>query len=83
MKNPQAFPRPVSVLGDVKQFNYEIYPELDGMTLLDWFAGQALAGNLAAAPHPDFMSDGICAARAYNLAEAMLKERQKRLEPKS
>ena len=46
----------------------------DGMSLRDWFAGQALA-ELA---HPDDSNDlkGI-AARAYEIADAMIKEREK------
>lgn len=47
-----------------------------GMTLLDYFAGQALAGMLA-----DPTVTGPCAKvaeSAYNFAQAMLDERAKR-----
>ena len=68
MKNPQAFPN----LGDGKEW--------DGMTLLDYFAGQALIGE--SAPNSD---EGawepeqfpVLAERVYNIAKAMLIEREK------
>ena len=47
-----------------------------GMTLRDWFAGQALAGRMI----NGFASsaDGVVHARvAYKLADAMLQEREK------
>ncbi len=59
-----------------------------GITLLDYFAGQALAGTLSSS---ELMSGAIAKASEknvkiefvlvtgiYNLAEAMLKEREKR-----
>lgn len=55
----------------------------EGMTLLDYFAGQALAGMLA---RPDFVlfCDGgeglnveLSAHNAYEIARAMLAERKK------
>ncbi|CAH2399118.1 hypothetical protein [Mesorhizobium ventifaucium] len=51
------------------------YPET-GMTLRDWFAGQALAGDLAATPNcrPSIIGS---AERAYAYADAMLAERRK------
>jgi hypothetical protein len=49
----------------------------EGMTLRDWFAGQALAGMLAANPrHQSDGSPSEHAARAsYMMADAMLAER--------
>ena len=49
-------------------------PAHGGITVLDWFAGKALEG---------FVSSGVRDSQsivhyAYNYAEAMLKERQKR-----
>ena len=50
-------------------------PAQGGITVLDWFAGKALEGLLAG----DYdMYDWERVERAYDLAEAMLKERQKR-----
>ncbi|MCF6120854.1 hypothetical protein L2449_28935 [Mesorhizobium muleiense] len=47
-----------------------------GMSLRDWFAGQALAGDLAATPNcrPSIIGS---AERAYAYADAMLAERRK------
>ncbi len=52
----------------------------EGMTLRDYFAGQALAGMSTHTPH-DY-SKGACNAsladRAYAVADAMLAERESR-----
>jgi hypothetical protein len=45
-----------------------------GMTLRDWFAGQALVG-LYANPGTMDLSSGMIAATAYSMADAMMKER--------
>lgn len=47
-----------------------------GMTLRDYFAGQALAGSCAL-PDMRTVKDSIIAEAAYSLADAMLKERSK------
>ena len=49
-----------------------------GMSLLDWYAGMAMAAILGewADAEPD-----VCAGRAYFYAEAMLAERETRGEP--
>ena len=47
-----------------------------GMSLRDWFAGQALAGLLAS-PVTDDMSWSEIASKAYNAANSMLAERAK------
>ena len=68
----------------------EIYTEKDGyghlgiyssggMSLRDWFAGQALAGCLAGLTdlsYGDINHPGVAAA-CYKLADAMLAEREK------
>jgi len=46
----------------------------DGMSLLDYFAGQALAGILA--DHEFNSEPDIAAKVAYNYARAMIKERE-------
>ena len=52
----------------------------DGMTLRDWFAGQSLSGLVAWAEHHDVMIPAAIEdlpRAAYNLADAMLKERER------
>ena len=56
-----------------------------GMSLRDWFAGQALIGQVirqelawvAASSGPGCLVETVMARRAYNQADAMLKERKK------
>jgi len=74
-ENPQAFP--LAIPGDcVSQPDY-------GMTLRDWFAGQALNGFLAILldgrlPELGDKTPGqVIAGEAYSLADAMLAERSK------
>ena len=44
-----------------------------GMSLRDWFAGQALAGFMG---HPQDASDpSACAEHAYKVADAMMAQR--------
>jgi hypothetical protein len=47
-----------------------------GMTLRDWFAGQALAGIAAHATSEEW-SVGVVAQYCYDLADAMIAERNK------
>ena len=51
----------------------------DGMTLLDYFAGQAIVGLLAG-PHLEDAIFNEIARDAYQLSAAMLVERQIRME---
>jgi hypothetical protein len=51
-------------------------PCYEGMTLRDWFAGQALAGYLAAptaSNTPHQVNATACAEYMYEIADAMLK----------
>ena len=74
LKNPIAFP-----CGDSSGF-----PPQPGMTLLDYFAGQALMGLWASpnCPTRDSPSEASedCAGYCYRQAEAMLAEREKRMK---
>jgi len=63
MTNIQAFPMAVPENWDSIQ---------DGMTLRDYFAGQALVGLLS---RSDFLRAKIIAENAYAYADAMLEER--------
>ena len=67
VKNPPAFPR--AAFSNSGAYNNS---EQDGMTLLDYFAGQVLPSI------SDCYAPEYAAERAYNYAEAMLKERKKR-----
>ena len=73
-----AFPRAAAVwtMPDGRQTGCDA---LDGMTLRDWFAGQALAGLMS---DPGLRPDNVSefqhmAARLYQVADAMLAERAK------
>ncbi len=57
--NPHAFPQASVFAGP-------------GMTLRDWFAGQAISGLLAST---DNCTAGVFAAKAYFVADAMLAAR--------
>ena len=53
-----------------------------GMTVRDFFAGQALAGLMA---NPDYSNteDGKCAGWAYQAADAMMAAREKGADDKA
>lgn len=70
VRNPQAFPRTPFTDYSSQRLSCEAQ---DGMTLRDWFAGNAINGVLALASKND---DGI-AKECYRLADAMIKERGK------
>ena len=70
-----AFPR---TIGQQQQGSGYTAWEQDGMSLRDWFAGQALAGRLAR-PSPN-ASPIPCKVRAewcYTMADAMLAARER------
>jgi len=58
-KEIRAFPR-----------EWDAHPESSGMTLRDWFAGQALVGLLS---RPQVISSGDPCDAAYLYADSMLK----------
>lgn len=66
-ENPPAFPLMVPSHSQWAQ---------GGMSLLDYFAGQALAGMLAR-PNSDDLSFNVASSDAYDYAHAMLAERAK------
>lgn len=63
-----AFPVPVGVVAGMEQ----------GMTLLDWFAGQALAGILSIERAYENDGESEIAQWAYDHAEAMIEQKRKR-----
>jgi hypothetical protein len=72
MDNPQAFPRPHSADDIDADLSY---PAHAGMTLRDYFAGQALASvNLGIGVTDEFHRR--TANHCYALADAMLKARE-------
>jgi hypothetical protein len=66
-----AFP----TTGETDAFGENVQAFTPGMTLRDWFAGQALAGLLASGPH-DCDEHGL-AHDAYLHADAMLIKRER------
>lgn len=71
-----AFPRPSFAPHDVGYEDVGICGEQDGMTLRDWFAGQALAGLLASFTGDVALPDSDRATRAaYAYADAMITRR--------
>ncbi len=75
-----AFPRPVSedrYSGDQPDGNCTV-PDQCGMSLRDWFAGQALCGLIAS--NDENAGDRLeeLPGYAYQIADAMLAQREKR-----
>lgn len=70
-----AFPGP----SDYRQDGSPVWGGATGMTLRDWFAGQALAGLLASQIHgmTNVPSKGPFARLAFDAADAMLAEKSK------
>lgn len=64
-KNPYAFPFPYSA---------RVAP-FAGMTLRDYFAGQALSGVMGSEPSNTYYGVSFVAQRAYEIADAMLDAR--------
>ncbi len=66
--NPPAFPRPNTV-ADANAIGFK--PGVPGMTLRDWFAGQALIGLITISGSKGAVE------KAYSIADEMLKHREK------
>jgi hypothetical protein len=64
---------PAFPIADVPYPNGNVQHGWNGMTLRDWFAGQALAGLTA---DPDMPTFHKCAEIAYACADAMLRARE-------
>lgn len=73
-ENPNAFPASWEVENGYGQRFAEVQL---GMTLRDWFAGQALAGSWPAPINNNFTTPAAAARAAYKIADAMLAEREK------
>lgn len=77
-----AFPKPLDPYPNAQGMESGTH----GMSLRDWFAGQALTGimvMISAGKHelPDPKGPKGCAFEAYRLADAMLAERTKAARP--
>lgn len=72
-----AFPRPIST--DERNVACNVAWEQEGMSLRDWFAGQALAGICANPAHVTEAQGAaaLVAKAAFFIADAMLAEREK------
>ena len=55
-------------------------PQYQGMTLRDWFAGKALEGQAHRFDHPHNHRE-LLAKDCYEIADAMLKEREASNDP--
>jgi hypothetical protein len=84
VENPPAFPEHENV-NDPRA---DGFVATHGMTLRDYFAGQALVGLLAQV-EPEFLAatewstkklGQVVSAGAYDIADGMLKERQTRMD---
>ena len=69
--NKPAFPRPFSHLQD-SGLLYQVADQ-EGMTLLEYYAGQALLGLVTSPPHITVGMEGISVTeRAWRIAEDMI-----------
>lgn len=78
-QNPPAFPVELGFdlePGEPHQTG-ETIAQFPGMTLRDWFAGQALVGGMSNADPHNFATPAQCATMAYQISDAMLVERRK------
>ncbi len=73
--NPSAFPRKLT---SEERDGVTVFFGEDGMTLRDWFAGQALTGWLASYDADQSVKAKSLAEFAYGVADAMLEARKKK-----
>ena len=72
--NPKAFPRPI---GEIKEVGADKWSDSQsGLDLRDYFAAKAMTVLLQGYTRPEHFFD-ITAEKAYMMADAMLKERNK------
>lgn len=69
---PSAFP-----VMENSVYTESLYLKDSGMTLRDYFAGQAMLGSLASGTIKHGLGNDVLASSFYSLADAMLKERSK------
>jgi hypothetical protein len=83
--NPPAFPETYSCTASGSpqyvQDSCAYIRSRGGMTLRDWFAGQALVGTLASYPPGESPSDAKLAEWSYATADAMLAARNQEARP--
>jgi hypothetical protein len=58
--------------------NWDKEPQRAGMTLHEWFAGQAMSGWLASFEAGDVPNPTHIASLSYDIADAMLAEKDRR-----
>ena len=73
--NPSAFPSPGVVMPGYNETFFQ-QGAYEGMSLRDWFAGQALAGMLSNPKMPNEFDTEPVAVAAYDLADSMLAARE-------
>jgi hypothetical protein len=71
-----AFPVPKDSEGGWEDNDCTTWRHFHGMSLRDWFAGQALASMATAPDYTKGPSNAAVADRAYTIADAMLKARE-------
>ena len=79
-ENPEAFPR-FSIDKRADGSIHNLYTESEGMTLLDYFAGQVLMGEFACQSEGWETGEkedqwGYIIKKSYRVAKAMLEERE-------
>jgi hypothetical protein len=74
------YPEPAYIAAPDEQGDRVVVMASDGMSLRDWFAGQAMIGLMSAFGEPGLRGEGWAqrvAADSYALADALLAERSK------